>query len=295
MNKIETNIRVSIDSISSKVLNGENYSRTHFARSILNYPAMMVPSVQEPIIEILSSVIEGGEVSLLDPFMGASNTLVTGMKYGINVFGQDINPLSVLLSEVKICIYQTDELIDASKRILGCINSDISNNIEISFTNIDKWFTKEIQIELSKIHRAIRKESSLKIRRFFWVALAETIRLTSNDRTSTFKMHMRPLEEIAMRNVSALRTFNLTSNKNIKNLGDYLAILDQSGLIDNNKYTKKADIAWGGNTNIRIESKDMFNLLVTSPPYGDNQTTVTYGQFSHLHCNGYQLKILMRK
>ncbi|MBB4034138.1 hypothetical protein GGR21_000023 [Dysgonomonas hofstadii] len=280
MNKIETNIRVSIDSISSKVLNGENYSRTHFARSILNYPAMMVPSVQEPIIEILSSVIEG-EVSLLDPFMGASNTLVTGMKYGINVFGQDINPLSVLLSEVKICIYQTDELIDASKRILGCINSDISNNIEISFTNIDKWFTKEIQIELSKIHRAIRKESSLKIRRFFWVALAETIRLTSNDRTSTFKMHMRPLEEIAMRNVSALRTFNLTSNKNIKNLGDYLAILDQSGLIDNNKYTKKADIAWG-NTNIRIESKDMFNLLVTSPPYGDNQTTVTYGQFSHL-------------
>ena len=26
----------------------------------------------------------------------------------------------------------------------------------------------------------------------------------------------------------------------------------------------------------------MFNLLVTSPPYGDNQTTVTYGQFSYL-------------
>lgn len=280
MNKIDANIRASIDSISSEVLNGENYSRTYFARSILNYPAMMVPSVQEPIIERLSTVIKG-EVSLLDPFMGASNTLVTGMKYGINVFGQDINPLSILLSKVKICIYQTEELIDANKRIVGCVNSDISSKIEVSFYNIDKWFTKEIQIELSKIHRAIRKEKDIRIRRFFWVALAETIRLTSNDRTSTFKMHMRPLEEIAARNVSALKTFNSTSSKNIKNIGDYVAVLNQNGFVENNKYTKKANIAWG-NTNIGIETDEMFNLLITSPPYGDNQTTVTYGQFSYL-------------
>lgn len=98
--KIKRNIR----SISSEVLNGENYSRSDFARSLLNYPAMMVPSVQEPIIEELSDVLNN-EVSLLDPFMGASNTLVTGMKYGMNVFGQDINPLSLLLSQVKTTYY----------------------------------------------------------------------------------------------------------------------------------------------------------------------------------------------
>ena len=39
-------IKNSIKDISSEVLNGENYSRNDFARSILNYPAMMVPSVQ---------------------------------------------------------------------------------------------------------------------------------------------------------------------------------------------------------------------------------------------------------
>jgi len=274
------NIKRNIKAISSETLNGENYSRNDFARSILNYPAMMVPSVQEPIIEKLSEALNKN-VSLLDPFMGASNTLVTGMKYGMNVFGQDINPLSILLSQVKTSFYQNEELIDAEKRVTSTINGDNSDAIEISFMNIDKWFTKDIQIELSKIYRAIRREPNLKIRKFFWVALAETIRLTSNDRTSTFKMHMRPIEEINARQVSALKTFTSVSKKNIKNISDYISVLVQNGHIKKGKYVKNTDIVWG-DTNSEIKTKKTFNLLVTSPPYGDNQTTVTYGQFSYL-------------
>lgn len=273
-------IKESLESISSTILNGEDYSRNDFSRSILNYPAMMVPSAQEPIIEKLSKAIKG-DVSLLDPFMGASNTLVTGMKYGLNVFGQDINPLSILLSKVKISIYFTEELVDANKRIQSYIDSDKSDNIEVSFFNIDKWFTKKVQIELSKIYRAIHKEENLKIRRFFWVVLAETIRLTSNDRTSTFKMHMRPVEEIKARKVSALKTFYSTSSKNIKNIGNFTKVINQHGFIKNNQYSGKATVAWG-DTSLKIEANNSFNLLVTSPPYGDNQTTVTYGQFSYL-------------
>ena len=280
MDKKVQNIRNSIKAISSEILNGENYSRDDFARSILNYPAMMVPSVQEPIIEKLSHAIEG-ETSLLDPFMGASNTLVTGMKYGMNVFGQDINPLSILLSQVKTYIYHIDELIDAEERVINRINCDKSDMVEITFDNIDKWFKKNIQIELSKIHRAIREEQNLNIRKFFWVVLAETIRLTSNDRTSTFKMHMRPIEEINTRLISAINTFTSISKKNIKNIGDFISVLELKGNIKKGKYIKKADVVWG-NSLSGIKTKKTFNLLVTSPPYGDNQTTVTYGQFSYL-------------
>ncbi len=274
------NLKRHIEAISSETLNGENYSRSDFARSILNYPAMMVPSVQEPIIEALSYALNKN-VSLMDPFMGASNTLVTGMKYGMNVFGQDINPLSILLSQVKTSFYQKEELIDADKRVISTINGDNSDVIEISFINIDKWFTKDIQAELSKIYRAIRREQNLKIRKFFWVVLAETIRLTSNDRTSTFKMHMRPIEEINSRQISAIKTFTSVSKKNIKNISDYISVLIQSGHIKKEKYVKNIDVVWG-DTNSEIKTKKTFNLLVTSPPYGDNQTTVTYGQFSYL-------------
>ena len=213
--------------------------------------------------------------------MGASNTLVTGMKYGMNVFGQDINPLSILLSQVKTSFYQVDELIDAEERLVNGINSDKSNKIEITFANIDKWFTKSIQIELSKIYRTICKEQSLKIRKFFWVVLAETIRLTSNDRTSTFKMHMRPIEEINTRLISAIKTFTIVSKKNIKNISDFISVLTLNGNIKRGKYIKKADVVWGDSLS-GIKTKKTFNLLVTSPPYGDNQTTVTYGQFSYL-------------
>ncbi|HAY3535619.1 TRM11 family methyltransferase [Elizabethkingia anophelis] len=280
MNKNINNIKKNINAISSETLNGENYSRNDFARSILNYPAMMVPSVQEPIIEKLSEALNKN-VSLLDPFMGASNTLVTGMKYGMNVFGQDINPLSILLSQVKTSFYSIEELIDAEKRLNSAIISDSSDSIEITFVNINKWFTNNIQVELSKIYRAIRNEQSLKIRKFFWVVLAETIRLTSNDRTSTFKMHMRSIEEINSRQVSALKTFVSVSKKNIKNINDYISVLVQNGHIKNGKYAKNADVVWG-DTNAEIKTDKTFNLLVTSPPYGDNQTTVTYGQFSYL-------------
>ncbi|MDR6489343.1 hypothetical protein J2799_003882 [Chryseobacterium vietnamense] len=280
MNKSIKNIKQNLKAISSETLNGENYSRNDFARSILNYPAMMVPSVQEPIIEKLSEALNKN-VSLIDPFMGASNTLVTGMKYGMNVFGQDINPLSILLSQVKTTFYHAEELTDAAESLINTIDSDASTIIEISFINIDKWFTKDIQIELSKIYRAIHNEPSLKIRKFFWVALAETIRLTSNDRTSTFKMHMRPIEEISSRQISALKTFTSITKKNIKNINDYISVLVSNGHIKKNKYAKNADVIWG-DTNIGIKTKKTFNLLVTSPPYGDNQTTVTYGQFSYL-------------
>jgi len=280
VNKTNKIIKKNIKAISSETLNGENYSRNDFARSILNYPAMMVPSVQEPIIERLSEALNKN-VSLLDPFMGASNTLVTGMKYGMNVFGQDINPLSILLSQVKTTFYQKDELVDADQRVISCINSDTSDVIEVSFTNINKWFTKDVQIDLSKIYRAIRKEPNLRIRKFFWVALAETIRLTSNDRTSTFKMHMRPIEEINARQVSVLKTFGSISKKNIKNFVDYISVLVEKGHIKKGKYTKNAEVVWG-DTNSGINTQKTFNLLVTSPPYGDNQTTVTYGQFSYL-------------
>ncbi len=270
----------NIKSISSETLNGQNYSRSDFARSIMNYPAMMVPSVQEPIIAKLSLALND-DVCLLDPFMGASNSLVTGMKYGMNVFGQDINPLSILLSQVKTSFYQIEELVNVEIRLMKQISSDTSDDVEISFANIDKWFTRDIQIELSKIHRAVCGEPNLYIRKFFWVALAETIRLTSNDRTSTFKMHMRSPEEINLRRVSAIKTFISVCKKNIKNISEYISVLIQNGHIKQGEYVNSAEVVWG-DTNKEIKTNKNFNLLVTSPPYGDNHTTVTYGQFSYL-------------
>lgn len=257
-----------------------NYNRSEFARNILNYPAMMVPSVQEPIIKSLSETFKG-EVSLFDPFMGASNTLVTGMKYGLNVFGQDINPLAVLLSKVKTRYYSKDELLISEDSIKSRIEKDTSIKKEVRFHNIDKWFKNDVQIELSRIHRAIKQESNVGIRQFLWVTLAEVIRLTSNDRTSTFKMHIRSKDDIENRNLSPIKYFFSILKRSIKDLNDFCSVLIDNELIKENKYVKDVDVVWGDSLKI-INTEKSFDLLITSPPYGDNQTTVTYGQFSYL-------------
>jgi hypothetical protein len=57
--------------------------------------------------------------------------------------------------------------------------------------------------------------------------------------------------------------------------------LQSKGLVYNNKYTKKAITVWG-NSMKKIETNQKFDLLVSSPPYGDNHTTITYGQHSYL-------------
>lgn len=276
----ENKIKESLSLISNEILNGVNYNRSEYARNILNYPAMMVPSVQEPIIKSLSETFEG-EVSLIDPFMGASNTLVTAMKYGINIFGQDINPLSVLLSKVKTRYYSKDALFASEESIKSRVQNDTSIKKEVRFRNIDKWFKNDVQIELSKLHRAIRQESIKEIRQFLWVTLAEVIRLTNNDRTSTFKMHIRPMDEIVNRNLSPIKYFFSILKRSIADLNDFCSILTDKEFIKKNKYIKDVDVVWGNSLNA-INTKKTFDLLITSPPYGDNQTTVTYGQFSYL-------------
>ncbi|OQP57612.1 hypothetical protein A4R26_24065 [Niastella populi] len=203
------------------------------------------------------------------------------MKYGLNIFGQDINPLSLLISQVKTHYYSAEELENAEERILNVIKGDRSKKTEVKFPNIDKWFTKEAQTDLSKIYRAILKEKEVNIRKFFWTTLAEVIRLNSNDRTSTFKLHMRPLEEIRKRKIACIKSFETISKRSIKSLTTFCEVLKQNGFIKNGKYSKSLEIAWA-DTKKEIKTKRTFNLLITSPPYGDNQSTVTYGQFSYL-------------
>lgn len=274
------NIEDTLAAIDREILNGENHDKREFVRKLLNYPAMMVPSVQESIIKaLLKSLPE--EKSILDPFMGAANTLVAGMKYGFNVFGQDINPLSLLISQVKTTNYDYDHLKNSFENIKNNIDIDVNSSVDVNFKNIDKWFKKEVQIELSKIRRSILKENDIKVRKFFWVTLAEVIRVTSNDRTSTFKMHIRTSEEILNRKISPIKVFLNVCDKSIEDINDFRNTLKQSNLLINGNYSKKAEVKWGNSMN-EIQTESKFQLLLTSPPYGDNHTTVTYGQFSYL-------------
>ncbi len=260
---------------SNGVLDGDNADRKENLHRLFMYPAMMVPATQSAIIEAISHELPNS-ILAIDPYMGSGTALLSCMEFGFDVYGQDINPFAVLLSQAKTTNYEIAQLYDSYERVKKHIKDDVNNTVEISFNTIDKWFTKETQLCFSKIRRAIIDEPNGSIRKFLWVLMSEAVRTGSNDRTSTFKLHQRSQEELERRHVNVIQEFyDLVS----QGLSDFEYFQDK--IRDKNCRYGSATIKWG-NTQKGIDSEQKFGLLVSSPPYGDNHTTVTYGQTSYL-------------
>ena len=65
------------------------------------YPAMMVPATQYAVIQAVADTLPQGAWAM-DPFMGSGTSLMSCMEFGFNVFGQDINPFAVMLTQAKV-------------------------------------------------------------------------------------------------------------------------------------------------------------------------------------------------
>jgi hypothetical protein len=287
---------IDLEENNNNLWTNPDYNKNEFVHSIFAYPAMMVPEVQRQIIDVIFANSGRQNItSMLDPFMGSSTSLISSMHYGIDCYGQDINPLAILISKVRTSLVNVDfkKLKTKINTFVSDINMDNSDQIEVNFRGINKWFKLSTQIELSRIVRAIRLEDNLTIRRFYWATLAEVIRISSNDRTSTYKLHARPLEQIENRNVSPLTEMAKQLIQSIESYAVFKAFLRRKGRLGKNGYSGRIFINYGDSGKKicfnKIE-KDFAGLLVSSPPYGDNHTTVPYGQYSFLQLQWMDLK-----
>ena len=298
--KVDEIIKFQIDQVTSEnssIWTSPEHNRREYVHSFFQYPAMMVPVVQKHIIDIIKKA-NPQILNVVDPFMGSATSLVACMQNGLNCYGQDINPLAVLIAEARTGPYYVTAVKSKIKTLSDNILNDTSNEIEAKFNGIYKWFQLQAAIELSKIVRAIRKENRLAIRRFYWVNLAETIRLTSNDRTSTFKLHARPKKEISLRKLSPIKLFNEHLNKSIEDLELYRDLLAEVGQLSKDAYKSEIQLYLQDSSkkiNTPKDQNSFFDLLVTSPPYGDNKTTVTYGQHSYLPLQWIDLSDIDKK
>jgi len=243
---------------------------------------MMVPGMQAVLLKTVSEVC-GDVNSIFDPFTGAGTTLTETMRLGLNYYGQDINPLAVLIARIKAGPFHTTQLRHSIRSVLNQSKKDRSCKIEAYFPGLFKWFSRSCAIDLSRIQRAIRKEENLWCRRVLWAGLADTVRLCSNSRTTTYKLHTRSAEDIAGRQLDALKMFSDAIDEVAKGLIEEAMHLKSLGhLSKNGWYRAKVQVnhcnTMQNDTNINAK----YDLLITSPPYGDNKTTVPYGQFSYL-------------
>jgi hypothetical protein len=257
-----------------------NAKRIH-AHAFFQYPAMMVPQMLSSLMSTIRAVYPEAQ-RIYDPFVGSGTTLTEAMLHGFDFTGGDINPLAILLCKTKAETFNLTKLRSLTDVLLERIRMDTSRALATRFPGRDKWFTPGVCVELSRIKRAIQQEPSKPARRFFWVALAETVRLTCNSRTSTFKLHILSAEDLEKRNVSAKTTFARILRSNLDLLDDQQRMLAANGHLERGRYT--------GSTLVRLENlleprhglRTRHDVVITSPPYGDNRTTVPYGQSAYL-------------
>ena len=251
------------------------------AHGLIQYPAMMVPAMQR---DILASMVRAAPTAktVLDPFVGSGTALTETLAASRSFVGYDINPLAILIAKVKATPIHAEMYSEAADQVLSAISADTRCDYAVSFVNQSKWFRRSNSIGLSRIRRAIENIDSKPCRRFMWVALAETIRRSSNSRTSTYKLHIRTSEDQENLDAVAIPIFTSVLKANVKRMAAEKARLKQLGVLKNGKMISTATIKLQSVSHPNLDNSDVVDAVLTSPPYGDNRTTVPYGQFSYL-------------
>lgn len=247
------------------------------APAYFQYPAMMSPAVQRDLLRMILRVAPDAR-SVIDPFSGSGTVLSEAMYEGLECCTSDLNPMAVLLCQVKAGPYSPTRLQRQLKSLLDRVAVDHSRAITTELQNWRKWFRVAAAQQLSRLRRSIRRVTDLDLRRFFWACLAETVRTTSNSRTSTYKLHMRPADEIA--DVSLpLEVFKAVAKLNIEKHQAVAEHLGDLKHLTGERYAHSLEVL---RQDTASGFKKTFDILMTSPPYGDNVSTVPYGQSAYL-------------
>lgn len=244
----------------------KDYRKQNDIHGTALYPAVMVAPVQNRILELL---IQNDEInSVFDSFHGSGTSLYEAMKISDNIelYGCDINPLANLITKVKLQGVEKNIESDINK-IINLIENNDGTSIH-TFNNISKWFRSDIIISLSKIRNSIIEIENENNRLYFWYIFSDVVRKYSNTRSSTYKLHTKKQDLIDNLEDNSINTFVKAIKENYKlftNKSEHFKLAK----IDVLKYLPGL--------------KDrLFDVCITSPPYGDNATTVPYGQFSML-------------
>ena len=243
---------------------------------IHSYPAMMIPQVARGLIARLRALKPDAE-TLLDPFCGAGTVLVEAARQGLAPWGNDLNPLALRIARARTTPIDERELRTALTALEAAVTplalADWQGDIP-TFEGRDSWFKPEVSRALAFVLEQIRAMSHPDGRALAEMAFSETVRLVSNTRNGEFKLYRIPADKLATFQPDVLSVFRQT----LARYGSGLQTFDA----DLREAATPTQIVQGDTRLLEGVPDQHFDLMVTSPPYGDSRTTVAYGQFSRL-------------
>lgn len=225
------------------------------------YPAMLHPLLVNFLIKEFAKKND----IIFDPFCGSGVTLLQAGINDYKAFGFDINPLALLIAKVKTMNYNTTDLIKDFDELKKDLKRNNKTDIP-KINNIDYWYSEEVKNDLGKI-RYVLKNNKYTYQDFFIVCFAFVCRNQSLTRNGEFKRYRIEKEKIE-------KIKNKVFEKNIGHIETMIDIIKKS------ENPTKTTTPILGNSEEQISSKLKYDLVITSPPYGDSRTTVAYGEYS---------------
>lgn len=298
--------------------------------TIHSYPAVMVPPISRNIINIVKQIMEVD--SLLDPFSGSGTVLVEGMLANIKtVYGNDINPLAILISNVKTNKLNIHELKKEVSVLLENINNDYKKNIDF-YEGADEYCKKNLNltskngwgdnaqkylreyINLNEINFEVPDFKNIgywfKPRVILQLQMIKNHILTikkENIRNFIFVAFSELVRIVSNRRKGEFKMFRMLPAKvesfNPDVLKEFTYILENNikkmhsfvEACKNNNSNSKVKIFNNNVIDLFCIPDSSIDLVITSPPYGDSRTTVAYGEYSRLSLQWLDLFELSQK
>lgn len=243
------------------------------------YPARMIPQIANRLIRENSS--EGQLV--FDPFCGSGSVLVEALLLRRNALGIDINPLAVLIAKAKTAPINPLDLNRFVNEVLENIQKKIRLNREnkyepniFYFKNIYHWFKREVINDLSIIKECIDEieTEGKSIIDLVKVCFSATILRSSNIAFADNPYFARAKTGKALEKHSpdVPKIFE-------KNLKNYTGRMEEYYNVFPRNVSCK--ILNHDSRNMPLEDNSV-DLIVTSPPYGEESHTMSYSRFTKL-------------
>lgn len=241
---------------------------THLSR-LHPYPAMVADELARDLV----ATHVPPDSRILDPFCGSGRILAAADRASVRV-GIDANPLAWLLTRAKLS--------RARPEIISNILRDVSNIQKVNpkyqlkttaHGSVD-WFTPEIALDLEKVVVWLNDLQLADPELFLTAsALSATVREVSFAKQNGWKLHRLNAEERAVFKASVFDRFERRlryCEKELKGDAKHTCGVSEVHLGDARFLTET------------VGHHGHFDVILTSPPYGDSRTTVQYGAASAL-------------
>jgi hypothetical protein len=245
----------------------------------ISYRACFKPQLPRFFIETLS---RPGDI-LYDPFMGRGTTIVEGALFGRKVIGNDINPLSKVLTEPRLRPPTVEQVERRLERIK--IDRRAKNSIDLSM-----FYHAKTKSEILALRRYLSRRSAARKEDHIdrWIRMVATNRLTGHSK-GFFSVYTLPPNQAAsqknQRKINRARR-QKPEYRNVKKLilrktRSLLRNLSDDQIERVSTMGESAMFLTGSAWHTRKIPENTIDLVVTSPPFLD---TVNYAEDNWLRC-----------